>query len=192
MCHRSALLITHRRMSFRFQKLGRAPSSSIVCVTPYGRRITADGPSRPTSTGFAGTSSSTTRSTRRRWVRRKSPGFYHGWRTRAVSVRRLRIRRCPPVCAGPQVSECCHGVGMAVCVSGGADLWRFAVRPPVAVSPARVRGAEGGGRGGPQGRHHQASRSAHDEALVPLICSPMVTTFEPSRNCSVTRTWRPR
>jgi len=42
-----------------------------------------------------------------------------------------------------QVPECGDRVGMAVCISGGADLPRSAVRAAVLVSPARVSRAAG-------------------------------------------------
>ena len=53
---------TRLRVSFRLTTLGRLPSSLIACGTPSVRGTTVGGPSRPTWTGFGGTSSSTTRS----------------------------------------------------------------------------------------------------------------------------------
>ena len=81
---------SRRILSFLSRKPGRVRSSSIGCGTPSGRGITAGGPSKLTSIGFGGTSSSTTRSTRRRWAPRTSQGSYRGWRRRDASARRHR------------------------------------------------------------------------------------------------------
>ena len=48
--------------------------------------------------------------------------------------------------ARSKVPECGDGVGVAVRLSGGADLPRSAVGAAFAISPARVGGAAGGGR----------------------------------------------
>ena len=70
------------------------------------------------------------------------------------------------LCPGSQVSERRLGLGMAVCVSGRADLSRSAVGPAVPISLARVGRAAGGGGCGTQGGRDQTSWVSHHAALI--------------------------
>jgi len=76
-------------------------------------------------------------------------------------------------------------VAVAVRLSRGADMPERPVWAAVAISPARVGRAEGGGRCRAAGRHPQARPPAHDATASRRTCWKTGTTFARCRNCSV-------
>jgi hypothetical protein len=74
---------------------------------------------------------------------------------------------CPAVCVGSQVPERVDRLALAVRVSSQTDLPISTIRPAVAVSSARIGGAEGAGPRRAAGRDHETGWAARH---APQFC----------------------